>query len=50
MFSTDDQRVHDRVALDEIDLYGEVIIAATSSDGPLSMDQIDAILGVDRVA
>jgi hypothetical protein len=39
-------RVHDRVVLDEIELYGELIIAASGSDGPLSEDEIDAILGV----
>jgi len=41
-----DARVHDHVALDEIELYGELMIAASHSDGPLSTDQIDAILGV----
>jgi hypothetical protein len=41
-----DTRVHDRVVLDEIELYGELIIAASGSDGPLSQDEIDAILGV----
>lgn len=38
--------VHDRVALDEIELYAELIIAAKSSDEPLSHEAIDAILGV----
>lgn len=46
VYSDNDQRVHDPVALDEIELYGEMIIAAASSDGPLSMHEIDAILGV----
>ena len=41
-----DARVHDHVALDEIELYGELMIAASKSDGPLSMIEIDAILGV----
>jgi len=41
-----DARVHDRVALDEIELYGELMIAASKSDGPLSTVEIDAILGV----
>ncbi|MCI0688620.1 MAG: hypothetical protein L0Y54_15485 [Sporichthyaceae bacterium] len=41
-----DARVHDHVALDEIELYGELMIAASRSDGPLSMVEIDAILGV----
>ncbi|KWX03080.1 hypothetical protein LI90_4130 [Carbonactinospora thermoautotrophica] len=46
MFSGPDLRVHDRVALDEIELYAELVIAASSSDGPLSQDEVDAILGV----
>jgi hypothetical protein len=41
-----DARVHDYVALDEIELYGELMIAASRSDGPLSMAEIDAVLGV----
>jgi hypothetical protein len=41
-----DHRVHDAVALDEIELYGNLMIAASESDGPLSQDQIDEILGV----
>ena len=41
-----DARVHDHVALDEIELYGELMIAASKSDGPLSMVEIDAILGL----
>lgn len=38
--------VHDRVALDEIELYAEVIIAAQRSDEPLSRADIDAALGL----
>ncbi len=41
-----DARVHDLVALDEIELCTELIIAASSSDGPLSQEQIDAVLGL----
>jgi len=41
-----DARVHDYVALDEIELYGELMIAASRSDGPLSITEIDAVLGV----
>jgi hypothetical protein len=41
-----DTRVQDPLALDEIELYGELVIAATSSDGPLSLARIDEILGV----
>ena len=38
--------VHDRVALDEIELYAELIIAAQRSDKPLSSADIDAALGL----
>lgn len=41
-----DARVHDRVALDEIEMYGNLIIAALESDGPLPQEKIDEILGV----
>jgi hypothetical protein len=37
----------DGVALDEIEIYGNLIIAASASDQPLSQREIDAILGVD---
>lgn len=41
-----DPRVTDPQALDEIELYGEVVIAATSSSGPLSASELDQVLGV----
>ncbi len=41
-----DSRLEDPLALDEIELYGELVIAASASDGPLSQDQIDRVLGV----
>jgi hypothetical protein len=31
---------------DEIALVGELVVAATHSDGPLSLDQIDHVLGL----
>lgn len=43
-----DARLHDRVALDEIELYGEVLSAVAASDRPLTDDEIDAALGVRR--
>jgi hypothetical protein len=46
MMAKPDARVHDYVALDEIELYGELMIAASRSDGPLSTAEIDAVLGV----
>jgi hypothetical protein len=41
-----DLRVHDRVALDEIELYAEVLSAVAASDGPLTREQLDEVLGV----
>ncbi len=43
---TPDARVHDAAALAEIELYGELVIAASASDGPLPPEAIDEILGV----
>ncbi|MEU9020382.1 hypothetical protein [Actinomadura sp. NPDC048394] len=43
-----DLRVHDRVALDEIELYAEVLSAAAAADGPLTAAEIDNVLGVRR--
>ncbi|MBP5938659.1 hypothetical protein [Streptomyces acidiscabies] len=42
--------VQDHVALAEIELCGELMIAASSADGErLSLDSIDAVLRVVRV-
>ncbi|MEP6761838.1 MAG: hypothetical protein ABJA93_10810 [Sporichthyaceae bacterium] len=41
-----DARVQDPMVLDEIELYGDLVIAASSSDEPLSQDQIDLVLGI----
>lgn len=41
-----DLRVHDRVALDEIELYAEVLSAVAASDGPLTSEELDEVLGV----
>jgi len=41
-----DHRVHDAVALDEIELYADVLSAVAASDRPLTDDEIDAVLGV----
>ena len=40
--------LHDAVQLEEIELYGELVIAASSHDGPLSVAEVDAVLGVVR--
>jgi hypothetical protein len=41
-----DLRVHDRVALEEIDLYAEVLGAVAASEGPLTREELDEVLGV----
>jgi hypothetical protein len=38
--------VHDRVAIEEIELYAELIIAAERSEEPLSQETIDRLLGL----
>ena len=41
-----DLRVHDTVALDEIELYSEVLGAVAASDGPLTQEELDEVLGI----
>jgi hypothetical protein len=41
-----DLRVHDRVALDEIELYAEVLSAVAVSDRPLTAEELDRVLDV----
>ena len=41
-----DLRVHDRVALDEIELYAEVLCAVAASDRQLTSEEIDEVLGL----
>jgi hypothetical protein len=41
-----DLRLPDVVALAEIDLYAEVLSAVAVADGPLTIQQIDEVLGV----
>lgn len=43
-----DLRVHDDVALREIELYAEVLSAVAASDGPLSQSELDKALGISR--
>jgi hypothetical protein len=38
--------LHDDALDDEIALVGELVVAATHSQGPLSLDQIDELLGL----
>jgi hypothetical protein len=41
-----DLRFHDRVALEEIELYTEVLSAVAAADRTLTIDEIDEVLGV----
>ncbi|XRQ10818.1 hypothetical protein ACN3XK_07945 [Actinomadura welshii] len=41
-----DLRVHDRVALDEIELYAEMLSAVAAAEKPLTIAEIDMVLGV----
>ncbi|WP_306303145.1 hypothetical protein [Actinomadura formosensis] len=41
-----DLRVHDRVALDEIELYAEMLSAVAAAKRPLTVAEIDMVLGV----
>jgi hypothetical protein len=41
-----DLRVPDYVALDEIDLYAEVLTAVAVSDRPLTAEELDEVLGL----
>jgi len=43
-----DDRLHDAVALDEIDLYADVLSAVATADGPLTDAELDAVLGLGR--
>jgi hypothetical protein len=45
-----DLRVHDLVALDEIELYAEVLSAVAIADGPLTFAELDDVLGVEPMA
>jgi hypothetical protein len=41
-----DLRVQDRVALDEIEVYAEVLSAVAAADRPLTPAELDAALGI----
>lgn len=41
-----DMRLHDHVALDEIELYAEVLTAVAISERRLSVEEIDEVLGL----
>ena len=41
-----DSPLEDPLVLAEIELYGELVIAATGSEEPLTQDSIDKVLGL----
>ncbi|MUN41613.1 DUF742 domain-containing protein [Actinomadura litoris] len=41
-----DLHVHDRIALDEIELYAALLIRAAAAERPLTQSEIDTVLGV----
>jgi hypothetical protein len=45
-----DLRFHDRVALEEIELYAEVLSAVAIADRSLTTDEIDEVLGLHQRA
>jgi hypothetical protein len=45
-----DLRVHDLVALEEIELYAEVLSAVAVADRSLTTEEIDEVLGLRKRA
>ena len=45
-----DLRLHDAVALEEIELYAEVLSAVAAADGQLTTEEIDEVLGLHERA
>jgi hypothetical protein len=45
-----DLRFHDRVALEEIELYADVLSAVAVADRPLTVAEIDEVLGLRQHA
>jgi len=45
-----DARIQDPLVLDEIELYGDLVIAASAAEGQLSQEEIDSVLGVQPKA
>jgi hypothetical protein len=43
-----DVSLEDTDLLEEVELVTHLMVASTSSDGPLSQDQIDELLGIPR--
>ncbi len=45
-----DSRVHDGDVIAEIQLTADLMIAASEHEGPLTEDELDALLGLRRLA
>jgi hypothetical protein len=45
-----DLRVHDPLALDEIELYSEILSAVATADRPLTTNEIDVVLGIGHAS
>lgn len=45
-----DLRVHDPLALDEIELYSEILSAVATADRPLTTNEIDTVLGIGHAS
>lgn len=48
MTRADNEDLRDAALHDEIELVGELIVAASTVDGPLSQSEIDEALGICR--
>ena len=48
MVPSGDARLQDPQVLDEIELYGDLVIAASASEEPMSRAEIDRVLGLGR--
>jgi hypothetical protein len=46
--SSDEDSLSDEDLRSEIELVADLVVAASTDDGPLSQPEIDRILGVDR--
>ena len=44
----EDDNLTDNDLQSEIELVGDLVVAASASDGPLPQDQVDLLLGVRR--
>ncbi|MFI5100563.1 MAG: hypothetical protein ACHQE5_08620 [Actinomycetes bacterium] len=47
---TPDLRLHDAQQLEEIELYGALVIAASAHERPLTVEEVDEALGLRATA